>query len=113
VARKIKAVITQPVHDRYGEVVFQPGTYLDPDDERLRGLPEGTYRHVVVDEPDADVSEPDPEPEPEPEPEPSVPAEPGIVQLRAEAERLGIKVDGRWSAIRLQQEIANKERSST
>jgi hypothetical protein len=109
-ARKIKAVITQPVHDASGEVVFQPGTYLDEGDSRLDGLPAGTYRFEVVDEPDADIAQP--EPEPEPESVTPVP-EPGIVQLRARAEALGVKVDGRWSAVRLQQEIANKEGSST
>jgi hypothetical protein len=46
-------------------------------------------------------------------PEPAAVPEPTVVaavermeSLRAEAERLGIEVDGRWGTIRLQQEIA-------
>jgi hypothetical protein len=46
-------------------------------------------------------------------PEPAAVPEPMVVaavermeSLRAEAERLGIEVDGRWGTIRLQQEIA-------
>jgi hypothetical protein len=36
--------------------------------------------------------------------------EPSIDKLRAQAERLGIAVDGRWGIYRLQQEIAQAKR---
>jgi hypothetical protein len=46
-------------------------------------------------------------PEPAAVPEPmTVAAVERMESLRAEAERLGIEVDGRWGTIRLQQEIA-------
>jgi len=107
VARKVKVEVTHPIHDPDGSVVVQPGTQFDPGDKALDDLPAGVVREVIVDEPDvgADLLESAPEPSP--------PLEPGIIQLRVRAEALGVKVDGRWSAARLQQEIANKERSST
>ena len=40
-----------------------------------------------------------------------VPAESGIARLRAEARALGVQVDGRWSAGRLEQEIARASKS--
>lgn len=36
--------------------------------------------------------------------------EPSIDKLRAQAERLGITVDGRWGAVRLQHEITQAKR---
>lgn len=48
-----------------------------------------------------------PQPPVRAEPEPAVAAAVERMEgLRAEAERLGIEVDGRWGTIRLQQEIA-------
>jgi hypothetical protein len=93
--------LTQPVGDPDGTVVWQPGTRFEQDDPTLDGLPPGHVRPVVV-----EVDEPAVQPEPQPELAPS--AELGIGQLRARAEALGVKVDGRWSAARLQQEIGTK-----
>jgi hypothetical protein len=44
-------------------------------------------------------------------PQETTDAEAGIVELREVAERLGVKVDGRWSAARLQAEIAKAQAS--
>jgi hypothetical protein len=49
---------------------------------------------------------PQPEPEPEPEPEITNAEPPNLDGLRMEAAQLGIEVDGRWGAARLQHEIA-------
>ena len=47
--------------------------------------------------------------EPVPEPSEAVPAEvDDLDALRAEAEALGVKVDGRWGAERLHEEIENE-----
>jgi hypothetical protein len=45
-----------------------------------------------------------------PEPEPEDTGMQILMKLRAQAERLGIDVDGRWGAARLQQEIAQANR---
>jgi len=43
-----------------------------------------------------------------PEPEPEDDGAKMLEKLRAQADRLGISVDGRWGAARLQQEIAQR-----
>ena len=53
--------------------------------------------------------EPAPQPEPQPEPEP-IETPDSIDKLRLEATQLGINVDGRWGARRLQYEIEQAKR---
>jgi len=101
VARRVKMELTQPVGDPDGTVVWQPGAQFDEDDPALDDLPPGHVRPVVVevDEPLAAAAAASGPTE--------VPAS-EFERLRGQAERLGVKVDGRWSASRLQQEIDTK-----
>lgn len=46
--RKVMAVILQPVYDAEGRLLHQPGEQLAEDHKLLKSIPEGTYRHVVV-----------------------------------------------------------------
>jgi hypothetical protein len=100
--------LTQPVSEPDGTVVWQPGAQFDQDDPALDDLPPGHVRPVVVeiDEPPAAAAAAAASGPTE------VPAS-ELERLRGQAERLGVKVDGRWSASRLQQEIAQHEGSST
>ena len=55
-ARKIVAVIVQPVYDAEGKLLYQPGDQLAEDHRILKAIPGGTYRHEIVetdDEPKA------------------------------------------------------------
>jgi hypothetical protein len=49
VARKIVAVILQPVYDADGKLLYQPGDQLAEDHRFLRSIPPGTWRHEIVD----------------------------------------------------------------
>ena len=47
-ARKIMAVIVQPVYDAEGKLLYQPGDQLAEDHRILKSIPGGTFRHEVV-----------------------------------------------------------------
>lgn len=105
-ARKIVAEVAQPIYDTDGNLVANVGEQISEAayDKLASKIAPGAYRLVIVEE-----SDPDTEPEPAPEPL----AEQGIVELRAQAKALGVPVDGRWSAARLQQEISNAKSKET
>jgi hypothetical protein len=63
VARKIVAVILQPVYDAEGKLLYQPGTELAEDHKILKSIPADTYRHVVVEDDKGAAPEPKPKSE--------------------------------------------------